>query len=328
MVGSPPQKQALKLTDNPGTMLRAFLKALAINGIRLKRAILTTGAKQYGVHLGPVKTPMEESDPWIEGPAFPPNFYYTQQRILHEEAEKQGYEWVVTYPNDVIGFARGNFMNLSTSLALYATICKELGGELEFPGSERFYQRFDSFTSAKLHAQFNLWAARKLEAANQAFNVVNGDVESWANMWPKLAKRFGCEVPEKQFERQHTEDEASVMELSEVTPYDEFASQNGLKGKVPRGKVENRIAMAKWSKRQDVKEAWERIAERDGLEKDAFEKATWSFLDFVLGRNYDIVISMSKARKLGWTGYEDTWTNLEETFDILEKEKIIPRASK
>ena len=58
-----------------------------------------------------------------------------------------------------------------------------------------------------------------------------------------------------------------------------------------------------WSKRPEVQDAWVRLAERHGLEVDAFEKGTWMFLGIVLGRNYDIVISMSKARRLGWTGY-------------------------
>lgn len=58
-----------------GAMLKNFLEALKINGVKLKRVILTTGAKQYGVHLGPVKNPMEETDPWIDGKGRPPNFY-------------------------------------------------------------------------------------------------------------------------------------------------------------------------------------------------------------------------------------------------------------
>jgi hypothetical protein len=66
--------------------------------------------------------------------------------------------------------------------------------------------------------------------------------------------------------------------------------------------VEQRIDLVKRSQRDDVKKAWEQLAAREGLEKDAFHKATWAFLGFVLGRNYDIVVSMSKARKLGWTG--------------------------
>ena len=44
-------------------------------------------------------------------------------------------------------------MNLATALALYATVCRELGEPLLFPGSERFYPDFDCFTSSKLHAR-------------------------------------------------------------------------------------------------------------------------------------------------------------------------------
>ena len=75
---------------------------------------------------------------------------------MHEGAKRNGYDWVVTYPNDVIGVAKGNFMNLATSLGLYAVVNKELTSELEFPGSETFYNYFDCYTDAKLHADFNV----------------------------------------------------------------------------------------------------------------------------------------------------------------------------
>jgi len=92
-----------------GAMLKNFLDALEITGAakKLKRVILTTGAKQYGVHLGQPKNPMEESDPWIEGSDRPPNFYYNQQNILKDYAKRANWDWVVTYPNDVIGVAKG-----------------------------------------------------------------------------------------------------------------------------------------------------------------------------------------------------------------------------
>ncbi|KAF6219270.1 hypothetical protein HO133_005095 [Letharia lupina] len=67
-----------------------FLNALDITGAskKLKPVILTTGAKQYGVHLGCPKQPMEESDRWIEGEGRPSNFYYHQKRILSKKAKK------------------------------------------------------------------------------------------------------------------------------------------------------------------------------------------------------------------------------------------------
>lgn len=52
-----------------------------------------------------------------------------------------------------------------------------------------------------------------------------------------------------------------------------------------------------------MRKVWEKVAEREGLSKDALEKATRGFFGFVLRRNYDLVIDMSKARKLGWAGW-------------------------
>ncbi|KAL6721078.1 hypothetical protein ACLMJK_000178 [Lecanora helva] len=314
--------------DVNGAMLKNFLDALELTGAskKLKRVILTTGAKQYGVHLGRPKQPMEESDPWLDGEGRPPNFYYNQQRILYEAAKTHNFEWVVTYPNDVIGVAKGNFMNLATSLGLYCAISKELDGNLMFPGSETFYTLFDSFTYSRLHASFNLWAALEPQCANQAFNVVNGDVESWQNMWPKAAKRFGCHIPRNQFRVGVGEDPGSVMPLAEKPPLAEVAVQIGLENNLEQNKVEQKIDLVKWSKREDVQQAWTKLADQHNLERDAFEKATWGFLGFVLGRNYNVVISMSKARRLGWTGYIDSWDALEECWDELELEKVLPPA--
>lgn len=291
--------------DVNGAMLQNFLDALSLTGASktLERVILTTGAKQYGVHLGPPKQPMEETDPWIEGPSRPPNFYYNQQRILHAaSAASKSWDWVVTYPNDVIGVAKGNFMNLATSLGIYCAVSKQLDGNLMFPGSETFYTLFDTFTSSHLHASFNLWAALEPKCSNQAFNVVNGDIQSWQNMWPKLAKRFKCHVPRNQFRVDVGEDADSMVELAEEPPLKEMAVEVGLEGNLERGRVEQKIDLVKWSRREDVKEAWEVLVREKGVQGDGLEKATWGFLGFVLGRNYSVVASMSKARRFGWDG--------------------------
>ncbi|KAL0935446.1 nad dependent epimerase dehydratase family protein [Colletotrichum truncatum] len=312
--------------DVNGDMLQNFLSALTKTGAakKIKRILLVTGAKQYGVHLGVPKNPMEESDPWQRDQSFPPNFYYRQQDVLHAFCEEHSHiSWTVTYPNDVIGFAKGNFMNLATSVGIYAAIAKELGQDLEFPGSEAFYTKFDSFTSAKLHAEFCEWAVKEPKAANQAFNVVNGDVESWQNLWPKLARRFGLKVKADQFTSKSQL--ASETELFEKPPLSLVEERSGLKGKISPSKVEQRIDLTKWSQQEEVKNAWNRLAEREGLESDAFDKATWAFLGFVLGRSYDLVISMSKAREMGWTGYTDTWLSLSDVFRELESQKILPR---
>lgn len=108
-------------------------------------------------------------------------------------------------------------MNLGTALGLYAAVTKELDTEFVFPGSERFSVGFDSFTCSKLHARFCVRAALEPRAAGQAFNVVNGDVESWQTLWPKLVKRFGLRVKPDQFAKPPGKDGA-VMELVEKPP--------------------------------------------------------------------------------------------------------------
>lgn len=66
-----------KMCDGNGKMLKNSLSALdmteAFKG--LKRVVLVTGAKQYGVHLGQIKCPAEESDPRLtQEKGWPSNF--------------------------------------------------------------------------------------------------------------------------------------------------------------------------------------------------------------------------------------------------------------
>lgn len=267
---------------------------------------------------------MEESDTWLEGNDWPPNFYYVQQNILKEEASKASFDWVVTYPNDVIGFAKGNFMNLTTTLGLFASVVKELGSKtLPWPGSTEFYGYFDCLTDADLHAEFCRWAATSPNTSNQAFNVVNGDAITWSSMWSKVANHFGLEVDPSELSK--PPEDHKVMELAPNPPVSIYAKENGLEGSYKQSVVEMRINLANWSQRKDVLEAWNRLAEREGLQKDSFEKATWFFLNFVLGRNYNLIISMSKARKAGWTGYIDTLDSFKKQFQRYEDAKMLPK---
>ncbi|KIW14628.1 hypothetical protein PV08_07412 [Exophiala spinifera] len=318
-----------------GAMLQNFIDALRHTGSikSLKRLILVNGLKQYGVHLGRTKQPMHESDPRLRGDPWPENFYYTQQDILaraaREDLKSVGWTWVVTFPQDVIGVAKGNFMNLATAIGLYASVMATLPrGELAFPGSKENYLAFNCWTSAKTHAEFCAWAALEPKAGDEAFNVINGDTESWQNLWPKMAGRYGAKVPANMFPGEKYDGfEATRQELPTPMPLAVYAEAIGLKDEF-EGKhsvIHQQIDTTKWAQRPDVVEAWEKLRDRFGLQQDTWDKATWTFVTFLFGRNYSCVASMSKARKLGWTGYQDTWDAFEETFEELEKEGILPK---
>ena len=259
-------------------------------------------------------------------PPYPPNFYYRQINILKSYCKSHSISWVVTYPNDVLGFVQGNFMNLANAVALYASVHCELGGEkgqLPFPGAERFYTGVTMFTDAELHARFCSWAALEPRAGNEAFNVVNGDADSWQDLWPRLAKYFGLSVPKGQFEQ--LAPMASKTDLHPQVPISVEADKIGLSGRVSQSHLDQRIDLVKWAQDKEVQQAWKRLAEREGLDAEALSKASWAFAGFVLGRDYDIVLSMAKARKLGWEGYIDTWESFEKSFAQLKQARVIPR---
>lgn len=313
-------------------MLVNFLTALEKTGAagRVKRFVLTCGLKQYGVHLGEPKQPSIETDGILEGSPWPANFYYQQQRDLADAAARSGFEWVCTLPKDVIGYARGNFMNQGTALGLYCAVCKVLpGSELPFPGNRKNFFSFNTWTSSELHAEFCLWAATAPGAGNNVFNVVNGDTQCWQDLWPRLAGRFGCTVPPAPFTRPRAEksNQASRYELPSRQPIAAHAEALGIENDrsvLEPATIDLYIDLQKWSKREDVFKAWETIRDQYGLDQSAWDNATWGFMAMAFGREFSTVASMSKARKLGWTGYEDTWESFERALDQLEKEKILP----
>ncbi|MEU3168122.1 SDR family oxidoreductase [Streptosporangium sp. NPDC006930] len=156
----------------------------------LRHVSLMQGYKVYGAHLGPFKTPARESDPHH----MPPEFNVDQQNFLEERQKGSGWTWTAIRPSVVCGFALGNPMNLAMVLAVYGAISKELGLPLRFPGRPGAYDTLLEMTDAGLLARATVWAATDERCANQAFNVNNGDLFRWNDMWPKIARFFDLEV--------------------------------------------------------------------------------------------------------------------------------------
>ena len=87
-------------------------------------------------------------------------------------------------------------MNLLTVIAVYAAISKELGLPLRFPGTEAAYGALYQLSSADILARATIWAGETAVAANQIFNITNGDYFRWKFMWPRIARMFQMEVAE------------------------------------------------------------------------------------------------------------------------------------
>jgi len=152
----------------------------------LRRVVLVTGTKYYGTHLGPFRTPARESDPRH----MPPNYYFDQIDWLTQFQHGKRWDWTELRPQTLCGFAPGTPMSIVPVIAVYAAICKELGLPLRFPGKPGAWRSIYQVTESAHFANAALWAATEPRCANQAYNVTNGDVFRWCDLWPRFAEVF------------------------------------------------------------------------------------------------------------------------------------------
>jgi nucleoside-diphosphate-sugar epimerase len=171
-------------------MLTNLVEAIEPANTGLRHISLMQGYKVYGAHLGPFKTPARETD----AGHMPPEFNIDQQDFLVSRQRGKDWTWSAIRPSVVCGFALGNPMNLATVIAVYASISKELGLPLRFPGAPGAYDRLIEMTDAGLLARATVWAATENRCANQAFNINNGDLFRWNEMWPTIARYFDLAV--------------------------------------------------------------------------------------------------------------------------------------
>jgi Nucleoside-diphosphate-sugar epimerases len=155
----------------------------------LQTVSLMQGYKVYGAHLGPFKTPARESDPAIAGA----EFNTAQLAWLSNFQRTKAWHWNALRPGVVGSAVPGNMMNLALAIALYASLCKALNIPLRFPGSAQTWNSIVDHTDARLLASATLWAATAPDAKNQAFNVNNGDIWRWKELWPLIAQWFELE---------------------------------------------------------------------------------------------------------------------------------------
>jgi nucleoside-diphosphate-sugar epimerase len=167
-------------------MLKNTLTNMESIAENLQHISIMQGYKVYGGHLGPFKTPAKESDPQF----MPPEFMLEQQNYLEKLQIGKSWTWTAIRPSVVCGFGLGNPMNLAMVIAVYATISKELNLPLRFPGKPGVYDKLLEMTDAGLLAKAIVWAATTSACANQAFNINNGDLFRWNDMWPKIANYF------------------------------------------------------------------------------------------------------------------------------------------
>ena len=276
--------EAENIRVNAG-MVRNVLDAVSSAG-SVEHVALVTGLKHY---LGPFEaygkgnlpaTPFREDQERLDLE----NFYYAQEDEVFAAAARDGYSWNVHRPHTIIGYAVGSAMNMGTTLAVYATICKELGKPMLFPGSSVQWKSLTDITDARILAKQLLWAATTPTAKNQAFNIVNGDTFRWSWMWTRIADWFGVD--------------AAPLEGEGVPLETQLADA---------GPVWRSIA-----KKYEL------------VEPDFKQLASPWHTDADLGRPIEVITDMSRSRRLGFKEFQASDESFFDLFGTLREARMIP----
>jgi nucleoside-diphosphate-sugar epimerase len=165
-------------------MLRNLMEPLLEAAKGLRHVSLLQGTKAYGAHIHPILTPAKER--WPRDPH--ENFYWLHEDYIRQAAEGQAWSWTLFRPQIIFGTAVGVAMNLTPILGVYAALCREEGLDFVYPGGAPY---ICEAVDARLLARAFAWAAEAPAARGEIFNLTNGDVFVWQDLWPGLARLFG-----------------------------------------------------------------------------------------------------------------------------------------
>ena len=273
--------------DDGGSNLKLFTSVMdVLKDHPLEHAGIVTGGRCYGsVFMGPglhdYVIPFREDFPRIAADSW----YYQVEDALAELAKERGFNWSVMRPSTIIGYSEGSPFNFGTSLAVYASLMKELGRPLVFPGMMKAYNAQIDHTSAELLARQLIWAVREPKAKNEAFNCVNADRARWFEVWMAIGKWFDMPIELKE---NGMSTDAILLDAEKSGLWDDMIKKYGLRNQ-PLSKLAPKTTI------------------------DSFMMIDW-----------DQPYSVDKIREAGFTETVDSSKMFCDLFQVLRDVKAIP----
>jgi nucleoside-diphosphate-sugar epimerase len=263
-------------------MLRHLMDALQTHAKGLRHVTILQGTKAYGGHVEPAAVPAKER--WPRHPH--ENFYWLQEDLLRQRQQHAAWTFSILRPQLVFGYAVSSPMNIVAAIGAYAALMREQGLPLHYPGGGRY---INAATDSRLIAQAAHFVATHEVAANETYNVVNGDMLVWQDLWGSIARRFDMPLGEH-----------CPMSLAKEMPrlehlWSNMVKQHGLKA---------------LSLKQLVDSSFEFTdrALAHGIEHPA-----------------DSVLSPIKLHQHGFHGCMDTEDSLHDWLALMQQQKLLPR---
>jgi nucleoside-diphosphate-sugar epimerase len=167
--------------DTNLAMLRNLLESLDVSTLR--HISILQGGKAYGAPLAEIAVPAKER--WPRGDH--DVFYWAQEDFLRDQKKSADWTMSILRPSVILGESTSSPMSIIAALGVYASIKKHLGEPLSFPGGGRYVT---TCTDSRMIAQAVEFVSVDERAAGETFNIVNGDVFVWHDLWPALARHF------------------------------------------------------------------------------------------------------------------------------------------
>ena len=165
-------------------MLRNLMDPLCAAAKGIRHVSLLQGTKAYGVHLKPMRVPGRERYPRDKHD----NFYWLQEDYIRAKSAADGWKFSIWRPQLIVGPNYGVVMNLPPIIGAYAAICKEEGRPFAYTGGPSWaWEAVDT----RLVAQALTWGASSPNAEGETFNLTNGEVFEWRDLWPSMAETLG-----------------------------------------------------------------------------------------------------------------------------------------
>ena len=263
-------------------MLKNLLDAMEPQAKGLRHITIMQGTTAYGGHVEPAPVPTKERWPRHNHE----NFYWLQEDLIRSRQQSAAWTFSILRPQIVFGYAVSSPMNIIGAIGAYAAIMREQGLPLHFPGGERY---INGASDSRLIAQAAEFTATHEIAANETYNVVNGDSLVWPDIWSSVAERFGMPVGE------HV-----PLCMTEVMPKHEATWE----------KIVKKFDLKSHTLAQLISSSWE-------------------FTDRALGYGAvnpaDSVLSPIKLRQHGFPNCYDTEDSLHDWLARMQQNRLIPR---
>ena len=120
------------------------------------------------------------------------NFYWLQEDYIREKSAADGWAFSIWRPQLIVGPNYGVVMNLPPIIGAYAAICRKArASRSASPGACRTSGRRSTPGSSPTP-----WrgAPPPPAAVGETFNLTNGEVFNWRQIWPGMAEVLGVEV--------------------------------------------------------------------------------------------------------------------------------------